>query len=194
VDPLVIRSGPAAAVFWGSVGFWLLTGARCLRGGGGERRSDRGTAWLIVGSIALSFAGGNALAANLPGLHIPGEGWVTFGAAVAMLWAGFLCGELAARELGRFYRPVVAIQEGHQVVTSGPYRFVRHPLYAGAIVALAGAGLAFGNWASLALCLLAPAAAYVPRIRIEERALERELGEPYRAYAASKPRLFPGVW
>ena len=96
--------------------------------------------------------------------------------------------------LGRFYRPVVTIYEDHEVVTSGPYRYVRHPIYSGAMVVMVGVGLALGNWLSLALCILLPLAAYVARIRVEEGALEDALGDRYRQYEQGKARLVPGIW
>ncbi len=77
---------------------------------------------------------------------------------------------------------------------SGPYRYVRHPIYAGAMVVMVGVGLALGNWLSLVLCVLLPLAAYVVRIRVEEGALEEALGDSYREYEQGKARLVPWIW
>jgi len=54
--------------------------------------------------------------------------------------------------------------------------------------------LALSDWASLATLLLVPTAGLVVRIHAEERALQAGLGEPYRRFAATRRRLFPGVW
>jgi protein-S-isoprenylcysteine O-methyltransferase Ste14 len=62
------------------------------------------------------------------------------------------------------------------------------------ILTFLGFGLALGNWAALAVAFLVPTAGLVYRIHFEERALLEGLGEPYRCFAASRPRLFPGVW
>ena len=71
---------------------------------------------------------------------------------------------------------------------------LRHPSYAGLLLALAGCGLMVGNWFG-ALCSLALVlAALVHRIRIEERALSAALGDRYDDFAASRARLVPGVW
>ncbi len=80
------------------------------------------------------------------------------------------------------------------VVDRGPYRLIRHPAYAGGELALAGVGLASGNWLSPALYVLPWVVAHVYRIRVEERALEATLGEPYRAYCRRTWRLVPLVW
>jgi protein-S-isoprenylcysteine O-methyltransferase Ste14 len=62
------------------------------------------------------------------------------------------------------------------------------------IVFFVGLGLALSDWASLALLAVVPTAGLVVRIRSEERALLDGLGEQYRRFAATRPRLFPGVW
>jgi protein-S-isoprenylcysteine O-methyltransferase Ste14 len=68
------------------------------------------------------------------------------------------------------------------------------PSYAGLIAVFAGLGLALDNWAALALLAVVPTVGLPVRIRFEERALLGGLGEPYRRFAAGRPRLFPGVW
>lgn len=95
----------------------------------------------------------------------------------------------------RFFSGVVRIQKdrGHHVVTSGPYRIVRHPGYAGGVIAMIAAPLLLGSlWA------LIPAAAYtvliVVRTRLEDRTLLEEL-PGYRDYAQrTRYRLLPGLW
>jgi protein-S-isoprenylcysteine O-methyltransferase Ste14 len=62
------------------------------------------------------------------------------------------------------------------------------------ILTFFGFGLALGNWAALAGAFLVPTVGLVYRIHIEERALLEGLGDPYRRFAASRARLFPGVW
>ena len=110
-----------------------------------------------------------------------------------------MCAGIAIRQwavviLGRFFTIEVRIHPGQTVVERGPYRWVRHPAYAGMIVTFVGIGLALGNWLALAVAAVVPTAGLVLRIRVEERALLDGLGEPYRRFAAGRPRLFPGVW
>jgi protein-S-isoprenylcysteine O-methyltransferase Ste14 len=91
--------------------------------------------------------------------------------------------------------PVVKIQaaRGHRVATGGPYRFVRHPMYAGAILLFVGAPLLLGSWYGLALApVLTALLAY--RARMEERMLIAKL-DGYADYAARvRYRLIPFVW
>lgn len=91
--------------------------------------------------------------------------------------------------------PVVKIQRerGHRVVSTGPYAYVRHPMYAGGLLMFLGMPLQLGSWLGLAaLVLLVPLLAV--RIVMEERTLAAEL-EGYRDYAARvKYRMIPGLW
>ena len=91
--------------------------------------------------------------------------------------------------------PVVKIQRerGHKVVSTGPYAYVRHPMYAGGLLMFMGMPLQLGSWLGLAaLTLLVPLLAV--RIVMEERTLAAEL-EGYRDYAARvRWRLIPSIW
>ncbi len=109
----------------------------------------------------------------------------------AVFAAGVALRRAAIRALGRFYSHHVARQAGHRVVTGGPYRTVRHPAYAGMLLANLGVTAFFPGPVTVpALVLLA--AAVAGRIRAEERALRDVPG--YARYAAATPRLLPGVW
>jgi protein-S-isoprenylcysteine O-methyltransferase Ste14 len=110
------------------------------------------------------------------------------------MWLGIGLRIWAIVVLGRFFRRVVVIQEGHRVVSDGPYRLVRHPAYAGNLLAAAGLGVALDNWLSVAILVIVPFLGHLPRIRVEEAELERGLGEAYRSYEARTRRLVPGVW
>jgi protein-S-isoprenylcysteine O-methyltransferase Ste14 len=96
--------------------------------------------------------------------------------------------------LDRFFTFVVGISSDHRVVQHGPYRALRHPGYAGALLALAGAGIAMGNWLSLLLMIVGPALALSVRISVEETTLATALGAEYLAYASRTARLIPRIW
>jgi protein-S-isoprenylcysteine O-methyltransferase Ste14 len=76
-----------------------------------------------------------------------------------------------------FFRRDVTIQEGHRVVTAGPYRVIRHPSYTANLAVAAGLGFAFVTWASLAVLLVVPFLGHLPRIHVEESELQRALSE-----------------
>jgi protein-S-isoprenylcysteine O-methyltransferase Ste14 len=94
-----------------------------------------------------------------------------------------------------FAAPVVKIQpdRGHRVVSTGPYGYVRHPMYAGALLYFTGVPLLLGSWFGLAAAPLM-VAMLAMRAVLEERVLASEL-PGYRDYAARvRYRLVPGIW
>jgi protein-S-isoprenylcysteine O-methyltransferase Ste14 len=99
----------------------------------------------------------------------------------------------ARRHLGRFHRDSLTVHGDHELVDSGPYRIVRHPLYVATIGVFVGLGATLGHWLSVAFAML-PAGALIHRIRVEEAMLGEALGESYDAYRRRTRRLVPGVW
>jgi protein-S-isoprenylcysteine O-methyltransferase Ste14 len=80
------------------------------------------------------------------------------------------------------------------VVTSGPYRLLRHPGHAAFLLVSIGLGLTCANWVALAAPTLLPLAMLIWRIRAEENALLAVLGDRYRCYASGHRRLIPLIW
>ena len=108
-------------------------------------------------------------------------------AAVAVIW---WCGA-ANRFLSAHTR--IQSERGHTVVEHGPYRFIRHPLYAARVVLITGAALTLGSWIALVPATL-NAVLLVLRTSLEDRMLTTEL-PGYREYAKHVPdRLVPGLW
>lgn len=113
-----------------------------------------------------------------------GVGFVAFGLAIRI--AGMA-------RLGSRFSPLVAVQQGHALETGGIYSFVRHPGYLGALLACAGAMLAFGS--ALALPLVAAFAGLLhARIAREEVLLEQHFGDAFRDYRERTGGLWPRWW
>jgi len=93
--------------------------------------------------------------------------------------------------LGQRFSGRVAIQQDHQLETSGFYRFARHPSYLGVLLTHGGFACAFPTWPALAFT---PLLAWLlwRRAEREEQLLVEAFGQAYREYAARTPRLFPG--
>jgi protein-S-isoprenylcysteine O-methyltransferase Ste14 len=113
---------------------------------------------------------------------------------LCLMWAGGALRWWCFRTLGRYFTFTVMTSPDQSVVTSGPYRFLRHPSYAGMLLALAGVGLVFGNWLSLAAAIVVPLIGLLYRIHVEETALASTLGHTYTSYAFRRKRLVPLVW
>jgi protein-S-isoprenylcysteine O-methyltransferase Ste14 len=163
---------------------------RQYRMGGRSKVTEWGSLGVIVLSLAVGFVLARVAGAALPGLRIPmGDAM-----ALPLMWLGIGFRLWAIHTLGRFFRGVVHVQADHEVIRRGPYRLVRHPSYAGALVAVVGLGLTFQNWAALILYVACGTVGVLYRIRVEERVLLAELGDAYRDYAATTARLVPHVW
>jgi protein-S-isoprenylcysteine O-methyltransferase Ste14 len=153
------------------------------------------TEWRSLGVVALGLGGGFVfaqLADGLwPGLRFSADVLVV---ALPVLWAGIGFRLWAIHTLGRFFRGVVHVQADHEVVRHGPYRVLRHPAYAGALVAVVGLALTFHNVVACVVYLVCGAAGVLYRIRVEERVLLAGLGAEYQDYAQQTARLVPYVW
>jgi protein-S-isoprenylcysteine O-methyltransferase Ste14 len=106
---------------------------------------------------------------------------VAFGlafAVVARIW------------LGRNWSSMVELKKDHELIRSGPYRWVRHPIYTGLLTALLGTVLAVGNWrAVLGLALIV--VAVIRKLTLEERFMAEHFGDAYARYRAEVPALLP---
>jgi protein-S-isoprenylcysteine O-methyltransferase Ste14 len=161
-----------------------------LQGRGGAAR-DRGTRVLIAVTLgtAIAFAGvigSRSTQAEIAGPHVS--------LGVLLMWLGIAIRVWAIAALGRAFRTTVEVDAGQAVVSTGPYRWVRHPSYSGLLLIAMGYGVAAGSWLSLVVCAVLPVPALLWRIRVEEAELTGVLGDSYRAYRAQTKRLIPGVW
>ena len=98
----------------------------------------------------------------------------------------------SVRALGRLLVPGVGVFQDHALVTSGPYRWVRHPLYSSAFALWLGAALGTLNWLLLLLWPLV-AAGVVRHLPAEEEMLRAKFGTAYDEYAARTGQLIPGL-
>ncbi|MFF4749444.1 methyltransferase family protein [Streptomyces sp. NPDC002514] len=190
VRGLLDRSDPwqrMAATLAGLYLVWLLletwTTVRSSRST--ETATDRGTVYVYATARAATVAAACLPSADDQTYHpwmpvLP----VVFTAAVGFrLWG--------VHTLGRFYSHRVRVLGDHQVVRSGPYRWVRHPAYLGMALAHVVFVLFFLNtYSAAALMVLLPT--LVVRILVEERTLRTLPG--YSDYAATHRRVIPWIW
>ena len=112
------------------------------------------------------------------------------GAAGVAVGLGFA---VAARaQIGRNWSGTVTVKQGHELVQTGPYRLVRHPIYTGLLLAFLGTAVARGDGRGLAGLLLA-AASFLRKIGVEERFMAERFPREYPGYRARTPALVPGL-
>jgi protein-S-isoprenylcysteine O-methyltransferase Ste14 len=139
------------------------------------------------------------LVTPLVGAYAARRAWATLPYANTVSWAGvaIVAAGLWLRigsmvQLGPRFSPLVAVQDGHVLETSGAYAWVRHPGYLGALLACLGGAIAFGSGAALPLVALM-LAAQLARVRREETLLAEHFGDAWKAYAARTGALLPFV-
>lgn len=180
---------------WLAVGYGVSEFGLALfkRAGKEASTADRGSLVLLWVVIFVSFFVAFFLAHALPQCAFgPREpvmtaGLIVFVLGIALRWCAIIV-------LGRFFTVDVAIASDHRLVNVGPYRWIRHPSYTGALAAFAGIGLCLCNWASLLALMIPVAAVFARRMRIEESALLAALGDRYREYMHRTKRLIPAIY
>ncbi len=185
-------------------GFLILMGTGYITGGAiylwvkkkptsaaREETGDR-SFWLVLpGFLAVFFA------PPLEYLYLPvllprGSGAQIAG--LALIGLGLLLRIWTRMALREMYSGHVQVLAGHRLVQSGPYRWVRHPGYAGFILMALGVAIGYSSIVGLAatLALLLPGLVY--RMKVEESLIAEQFGDQYRQYAQGTKRLIPGVW
>ncbi len=142
--------------------------------------------------FGLCFAGWQALPIPL-GRSV--EGWL-FAAGSLLYFAGVVLALWGRLELGHspFVSPALTTRllEQHELIMTGPFAIVRHPMYLGFLLAAAGSVPMYFTWTTVFFMLCA--ALLLRRIRIEERVLALEFGDAWMAYCARVPMLIPRLF
>ena len=180
---------------------WLLsielgTSRRASRQAAGSDADGERVVDTITGTtfdLAAAVAVGCGLASSAGARStIPARRTASFGGLTLLVAAGSLS-RVARAHLGRFHRDALTVHPDHELIDTGPYGYVRHPLYTATLGALVGLGLVLGTWISLGMTTL-PIAAVLRRITVEEAMLGDALGETYAEYRERTSRLVPGVY
>ena len=108
----------------------------------------------------------------------------------ALAWIGALFAIWSKWTLGRWFSASFGVKHDHELVTHGPYRIVRHPIYTGLLLMGIGLGIAFDSWLTVGFAALF-AIPFALHAAIEEQMLASHFGDAWRAYALRTPRIVP---
>jgi protein-S-isoprenylcysteine O-methyltransferase Ste14 len=193
-DTIIFVSWAAFLLVWGVSAFFVK---RDVRSGGYAALWQRHwvlrlavAALIIVVAVRLGRAGSPGAALFSHGIFTPAPalGWI--GAALTATGIGFAI--WARVKLGRNWSSHPAVKEHHQLVTTGPYAYVRHPIYAGIMLAALGTALVssiFGVGMFIFISI-----AFALRLRKEEKIMLELFPDHYPAYQKHTKRLVPFVW
>lgn len=178
---------PAFWILW--LGYWIVAACAASETRRRENFVSRLTHYcpLILGGVLLGIPDifGRELERQF---HDRTQVWLWIATALVATGLGF---SAAARAwLGRNWSAEVTVKQGHRLVRNGPYALVRHPIYAGVLLALVGSALAVDKWRAL-IGLTLVALGFFRKIVIEERYMSAEFGEAYTRYRAEVPALIP---
>ncbi len=120
----------------------------------------------------------------------PGAGLEALGIAVCVCGLAFAV--WARLHLGRNWGQPMTLKEGHELVTTGPYSYVRHPIYSGILLAMAGSALVTGVLPLAALVLIGTY--FVVSARTEEKIMGQQFPGQYPEYKRRTKALLPFVW
>ena len=169
--------------------YWLVSWLRVNPVKAREKSWDR---LLTIGVVVIAF---NLLFANWMRIgplrlrFVPEEPWIGW-LGIAVTWVGVAIAVWARYCIGVYWSARVTLKEGHQLIRSGPYAFVRHPIYTGMLLGAIGATLVAGEWRGIVAVVLLLAAHSRKAMR-EEALLTKEFGDEYTSYRKHTGFLFP---
>jgi protein-S-isoprenylcysteine O-methyltransferase Ste14 len=165
--------------------------ARRLRAG--AERQDRSSRLAVLCAVILGLLLGILVAYLVPATTITTGRTIIFWLGILFMYGGIALRLYAVTTLGAYFTTTVATAHEQQVVSKGPYRYIRHPSYTGFLLILVGFGLCYANWLSPLVMVGVALIGFTYRIHVEERLLQEQLGQPYRTYMGRTNRLIPYV-
>ena len=187
---------PWTALSWAylaAAGTWLVLEAQIA-----SRQRFEGVVprnpWILASRIlwlpAVAFAALDGSVALLP----PALPAALKAAAVFLVFGGVALRAMAWLALGRAFTYDLRVSPGQALVTTGPYRFVRHPAYLALCLIGSLPGLALGSLAGFLLMTLFTVPQILVRVTAEEAMLERQFGDAFRRYRGNSWKLLPFVY
>ncbi len=191
-NPSLILNPKIIVIIIGSVCVWLTQPAFSMAETSEKKQSDKFSVILILSMSLISgvvpildWAYFNADKNNFSWMTITG---------VIMIVTGVLFRAWSVRTLGKYFTPTVQIKDEHQLISSGPYKIIRHPSYFAAFLTMAGAAVLLESLTGIAVTIIAMSFAYYVRIGIEEQKLIEHFGNRYREYMLHTKRIIPFVF
>jgi protein-S-isoprenylcysteine O-methyltransferase Ste14 len=172
------------------LGYWLLAAMRVKRSAGRTpwRRAVLRAA-LAIGILVLIRELFRLRVWHVVPLDVTHVNPITASVGVAICGLGVAIAIWARAYLGRNWGMPMSLREGHELVTTGPYAFIRHPIYTGILLALVGTTLV--QWYPRVVLLPVVFAYFIYAARVEERSMREQFPDDYPAYVSRTKMLIP---
>jgi protein-S-isoprenylcysteine O-methyltransferase Ste14 len=178
---------PAIWATWAS--YWWLSARDVKRT---ERREPVASRLLHLGPMVFAGMMLGSPGCGVPGLSarvVPLAPWA-YWLGVGVTCAGLAFAVWARRHIGRNWSAIVTLKQDHELVTTGPYALVRHPIYTGLLLGFLGWAIAVDRWRGpLAVAIVF--VALLRKYRLEERWMRERFGAAYDAYRSRVKALVP---
>jgi protein-S-isoprenylcysteine O-methyltransferase Ste14 len=177
---------------WGALGVYWLVSAR------GTKEAVTGEAsWWRVIRLSILAAGFILLLSpwlryGLLARRFLPENLFLSELGIALTFAGVLLCVWARVCLGEYWSDKVVLKADHELIRSGPYAYLRHPIYSGVLLGIVGTALVVGEWRGI-VTLVLMGANYFVKARREERMLAGSFGEAYAEYKRRTGFFLPGL-
>jgi protein-S-isoprenylcysteine O-methyltransferase Ste14 len=182
-------------VMWGIWGLYWFISALGVKST--QRRESPASRWShvipVVIGVSLMFRAQYGADTNWLASDVIPHGDDTVRLAVALVTLGLGFSIWARWHLGRNWSASITVKEGHELIRSGPYAWVRHPIYTGMLAGGVGTAIAMGELHAF-IGLAIATAGFIRKLQIEEQWMREVFGEQYTKYAAEVSALIPYVY
>jgi protein-S-isoprenylcysteine O-methyltransferase Ste14 len=188
----MISAGEIIKLFWSVLGlYWLASALRTKKTAVNEAALSRIFRLIVLAVILVLLL--------TSWLRIGPLGWRFVSRRESVVWAGVvvtgvgvLLAIWARWHLGQNWSDKVVLKVGHQLIRSGPYAYLRHPIYTGVLLAVAGTALAIGEWRGIVALVVLGTNYWIKAAR-EERILAANFGEEFAEHKRRTGFILPGL-
>jgi len=188
----MIQPGMIIDLCWLTLGvYWLITAADTKKVAVNENPGLRVVRLAIIAALVVLLRTDWLRIGPLGQRFVPRAAWITW-VGISLTAAGVALAIWARWRLGRNWSDKVVLKVDHEFIRSGPYRYLRHPIYTGILVGLAGTALVIGEWRGVVAVLLMATNYYV-KARREETILASNFGAAFEEHKKRTGFFLPGM-
>lgn len=184
-----------AASFWLTFCCWIAISIWEGRGRQAKHTTPEGRKNDLLCFFGVGTTGVFALACKglFPSINLYDTA-VLFWTGIGLTWIGMGLRHMAVVALGKYHVMTIYAEPRQPVITSGPYKYIRHPSYLGALIAILGIALATNSLPGSLVLIAVTTTTLVLRIRTEDRYLAEQMSDAYKEYMRHTYRLVPFMW